>query len=421
MKIAVIGSGISGLGFAYLAQAEGHEVHLLEKANYFGGHSNTIQITEGASTFYADTGFLVHNPKTYPNLLELLRRLDVKTVESQMTLSIQVLERNIEWGGTNLRTLFAQKANLLRPGFYRMIYDLLRFNRLAPAFLEQLKNDPNKTLGQLLVEQNFSNELKDWYLIPMAAAIWSTPASKVLDFPAFTFLRFCMNHNLLQTDGRPLWRTIEGGSRNYVNKIVDSIQSKHLNCNIRSIRRGDGKIQIKFDDSIQTFDKVIFATHADQTRQLLADIQPDESEILSRFNFQKNTAVVHSDQSVLPQRQELWSAWNYASSTDSSRVSVSYLLNHLQQLPTKVPIIVTLNPHKKIAVDKIIRTIEYDHPIFDVETIKAQGRISEIQGRGEVYHTGAWLGYGFHEDGLKSALRVARILGLKIPWSAIYD
>jgi predicted NAD/FAD-binding protein len=421
MKIAVIGSGISGLGIAYLGQANGHEVHLFEKANYFGGHSNTIQITEGSRSFYADTGFLVHNPRTYPNLLELLSRLNVKTVESQMTLSIQVLERNVEWGGTNIRTLFAQKANLFRPGFYRMIYDLLRFNRLAPTFLEQLTNDPKKTLGQLLVEKNFSTELRDWYLIPMAAAIWSTPASKILEFPAFTFLRFCMNHNLLQTDGRPLWRTIEGGSRNYVNKIVDTIQYKHLNCNIRSVSRSDGKVKVKFNDSDQTFDKVVFATHADQTRQLLEGIQPDEEQILSHFHFQKNKAVVHSDQSVLPQRKELWSAWNYASSMDSSQVSVSYLLNHLQNLPTKVPIIVTLNPHKRIADEKIIRTIEYDHPVFDVETIKAQGRISEIQGREGIYHTGAWLGYGFHEDGLKSALRVARALGLKIPWSPIYE
>jgi predicted NAD/FAD-binding protein len=421
MKMAVIGSGISGLGLSYLAQAEGHEVHLFEKANYFGGHSNTIQITEGSFTFFADTGFLVHNPKTYPNLLELFRRLEVKTIESQMTLSIQVLERNLEWGGTDLGTLFAQRVNLVRPAFYRMIYDLLKFNRLAPTYLEQLKNDPKKTLGQLLAEKNFSSELRDWYLIPMAAAIWSTPANKILDFPAFTFLRFCMNHNLLQTDGRPLWRTIEGGARNYVSKIVDSLQYKHLNCNVRSISRCDGKIKIKFEDSTQIFDKVIFATHADQTLRLLDDSQPDEVEILSHFHFQKNTAVVHSDQSVLPQRKELWSAWNYASSRDSSRVSVSYLLNHLQKLPTKVPIIVTLNPHKEIAVEKIIRTIEYDHPIFDVETIKAQRRISEIQGRGGIYHTGAWLGYGFHEDGLKSALRVARILGLKIPWSPIYE
>lgn len=421
MKLAVIGSGISGLAAAYIAQLNNHEVHLFESANYFGGHSNTILIDDGLRKFYADTGFLVHNPKTYPNLLELLKVLEVETVESQMTLSIQILNERIEWGGTDLKTLFAQKRNLFRPSFYRMVKDILRFNRQAPTFLEQAKLDGKLTLGNLLVQNGFSRELRDWYLVPMAAAIWSTPANKILDFPAFSFLQFCLNHNLLQVEGRPHWRTIAGGSREYVLRIVEKIATKYLNCRIQSVRRFNGKVEISIADSRQVFDQVIFATHADQTQKLLTDLQSDEREILSTFKFQKNLAVVHSDIGVLPLRKQIWSAWNYASSPTSDQVSVSYLLNHLQRLPTEMPVIVTLNPHRQINQSKIIRSIEYDHPIFDNATVEAQKRISLIQGRGGVFHGGAWQGYGFHEDGLKSALRIARMNNWKIPWRPVYE
>lgn len=421
MKVAVIGSGISGLAAAYLAHQNGEEVHLFEKGSYFGGHSNSILINDGLSEFYADTGFLVHNPRTYPNFIELLKVLEVATVESQMTLSIQIIDRNIEWGGTNLGTLFAQKTNLLRPSFHRMVRDILRFNKQAPIFLQQTKLNTKMTLAALLDEHQFSKELRDWYLIPMAAAIWSTPANKIVDFPAFTFLQFCLNHNLLQVDGRPQWRTIAGGSREYVRRMVDRISSKHLNCQIESVSRLNGKVQIIFSDSIQTFDQVIFATHADQTMKLLSDLQEDEQELLAKFQFQKNIALVHSDSRLLPRRKKLWSAWNYASSPRTDQVSVSYFLNHLQKLPTQMPVVVTLNPHMEVASERILRRIEYTHPIFDSGAVEAQKRISQIQGRGGIFHCGAWQGYGFHEDGLKSALKIAKIKNWKVPWSPIYE
>ncbi|MBK9322866.1 MAG: NAD(P)-binding protein [Bdellovibrionaceae bacterium] len=307
MKIAVIGSGISGLVTAFLAQESGHEVHLFEKGNYFGGHSNTIEIDDGKSRFWADTGFLVHNPKTYPNLIQLLEILSVKTIESQMTLSVQILNENIEWGGTDLGTLFAQKLNLIRPKFYRMIFELLRFNRMAPQLLVGLQGDARKTLGELLTEHHFSQEVRDWYLVPMAAAVWSTPANKILDFPASTFLQFCMNHNLLQVDGRPTWRTIEGGSREYVRRIVDRIVHRYLNANILSVRRESGRVELKTAAGVFWFDRVVFASHADQTRKLLIDQDAQESEILASFNFQKIVPLYtqiqvccHSDKSYGP-------------------------------------------------------------------------------------------------------------------------
>lgn len=421
MKIAIIGSGVSGLVTAYLANENGHEAHLFEKADYFGGHSNTIKIDDGKSQFWADTGFLVHNPQTYPNLIQLLNMLSVKTIDSQMTLSVQILSKNLEWGGTNLSTLFAQKKNLLRPAFFRMVIDLLRFNRQAPQLLAKLQGDTNITLRQLLAENGFSKEFQDWYIIPMAAAIWSTPANKILEFPAFTFLQFGLNHSLFQVDGRPIWRTIEGGAREYVRRITDRIPNKYLNTEISSLRRINGKVELKTKAGVLMFDQVVFATHADQARETLIDQDEQESDVLAAFRFQKNRAIVHFDSSLLPVRRKLWSAWNYTSSSDANQVSVSYLLNELQRLPTKTPIIVSLNPHKEISPEKVIRKIDYDHPIFDGVAIRAQKKMEDLQGRGGIFYAGAWLGYGFHEDGVKSALRVARLMKWKIPWDPVYE
>ncbi len=421
MKIAVIGSGISGLGSAYLAQQQGHEVHLFEKDDYFGGHSNTILINDGISEFYADTGFLVHNPRTYPNLIALFKKLEVPTYETEMTLSIQVLQEGIEWGGLNLQTVFGQKRNLLRPRFYRMLLDILRFNRQAPEFLVKALANKNQTLGQLLLQNHFSLEMRDWYLIPMAAAIWSTPAQQILDFPAFTFLQFCMNHNLLQVEGRPTWRTVTGGSRVYVQKIIDLLPHKYLSTDIKAVHRDASGVVIEINGSKQVFDVLVFATHPEQIQKLLKDLHPDESEILSKFKYQPNFAVVHSDESFLPERKKLWSAWNYVTSALTGQVSVSYFINALQNLPTKKPIIVTLNPHKKIETGKVIKTIQYEHPVFDRETIQAQVQVESIQGRGGIHYTGAWLGYGFHEDGLRSALRFGRRMGWQAPWDAQYE
>ena len=417
MKIAVIGSGISGLGASYIAQHNGAEVHLFESANYFGGHSNTIMVNDGISEFPVDTGFLVHNPNTYPHLIALLKHLDVETVNTEMTLSIQIPEVQIEWGGTDLNSVFIQRKNIFNIRFLKMLLEILDFNKRAKEFLELARQKPDMTLGELLNKNKFSEELSQWYLIPMAASIWSTPVNKIMNFPASSFLQFCLNHSLLQVDGRPIWRTIKGGSREYVKKITEKIPHKKLNSQIQSVSRSGGKVHLKVAGEIIQFDSVVFATHPHQTLEILSDASAQEQNILSCFQYQKNLAVVHSDEAVLPKNKKIWSAWNYSSSISTEQVSVSYLINKLQPLPTQKSIIVDLNPYKEIDPTKIIKKIDYEHPLFDVPAMKAQKDIHQIQGTGGVYHVGAWQRYGFHEDGLLSSVWLAERLNWRLPWS----
>lgn len=421
MKIAVIGSGISGLTAAYLAQLNGNDVHLFEKANYFGGHSNTIQITNDENSFPVDTGFLVHNTLTYPNLIQLFELLGIKISESQMTLSIQLLNENIEWSGSDLTTVFGQKRNIFRIDFYRMILDILKFNKLSPNLLEQARQNKHWTLRDLLIQHQFSPMLRDWYIVPMAAAIWSTPADQILDFPAYSFLQFCDNHHLLQVSDRPVWRSIIGGSKEYVQKMVATIPRKYLQQNIEKVERIGEQVVLSVDGENLKFDAVIFANHPDQILAIAKDLTSEEQSWLSCFKYQKNTAVVHSDESFLPQRKKLWSSWNYVSSPLQNKVSVSYLINQLQPLPTNKSIIVTLNPHKDVNPSEVHKTIEYEHPCYDQKTMDAQLQTALFQGRGGYYFTGAWQGYGFHEDGLKSALRVAKKFQWSIPWRPVYE
>lgn len=419
--LAVIGSGISGLASAYLAQLNGYQVHLFEKASYFGGHTHTIDITLQGQTFPVDTGFLVHNDKTYPNLVQLFSNLGVEVVASDMSLSIQILGQGLEWGGKDLASVFAQKRNLLYPPFYRMLLDIMRFNKNAQSLLSLCENSTQITLRDLLEEQKFSAEMRDWYIVPMAAAIWSTPAEKILDFPAATFLRFCINHHLLQVEGRPQWKTVKGGARVYVEKMLAEISEKSLDCAVLSATRQPTGVLLTTEKGDFKFDKVLFATHADQTLKILKDASEMENKILSQFHFQKNQAIVHLDSSFLPQRKKIWSAWNYVSSPDQKNVSVSYLINQLQPLPTTLPVLVTLNPHKPVAQDLLLKTISYHHPVFTPDSIAAQSQMDQIQERNNTFFAGAWMGYGFHEDGLKAALRVAQVLKLNIPWSVVYE
>ncbi len=421
MKIAVIGSGISGLASAYLATLNGHDAHLFESADYFGGHSNTIDVSDGIRTFPVDTGFLVCNPGTYPNLIQLFQHLDVQTHETEMTLSVQSLDDRIEWAGGNVNTLFGDRRNILRPKFYRMIFDILRLNSKASDYLEWAAVNKEKTLGEMLDKFGYSKEVRDWYVIPMAASIWSSPRSEILNFPAFTYLRFCLNHNLMQTVNRPTWRTVVGGSREYVKKITEQIVHRQLNVKIKSVSRSTTDVQLAYDEVTERFDRVIFATPPDITLRLLSDPTEKEKQILSAFKYQSNLAVVHSDISFLPNKKSLWSAWNAISSRKLNSASLSYSINLLQKLPTQREIIVTLNPHKEVASKHHIKTIDYRHPLFDVPTIQAQSQMHEIQGKEQTYFAGAWLGYGFHEDGLKSALRIARMLNWQIPWEAVFE
>lgn len=418
MKIAVIGSGISGLTAALIAHKNGHQVTLFEKDSYFGGHSNTIDFSDQGKSFPVDTGFLVHNRLTYPDLVKIFEYLQVPTVESDMTLSIKHTEDHLEWGGENLSTVFAQKKNFLRPSFYKFLFDILKFNKLAPQYYEQSLNRREMTLGELLSENKYSEELKKWYLVPMAAAIWSTPADKILEFPAWTFLQFCLNHHLLQVNDRPKWRTIPGGSRVYVKKITDQIPEKHLNCQIQKILRSDKAFEVVIEGVTHHFDLGIMAAHPQQSLQLLDKPTDNEVELLSLFRYQANKAFVHQDESILPKRKSLWSAWNYLSSkTNKNNLCVSYLLNRLQPLPTSNPVIVSLNAdHENLDVKKVQRVIDYEHPFFDGRTVAAQQQLDRIQGAQSTFYVGAWQGYGFHEDGAKSAIRVARKLGWSIPW-----
>lgn len=418
MKIAVIGSGISGLSCAWLLNKEAsNEVTLFEAASYLGGHSNTVDVSLEGFTHPVDTGFLVHNPNTYPNLIAFLELLKVEVVSTDMSFSIKLADQKIEWAGSNLLTVFDQKKNLLRPGFWKMILDILRFNKEAKINLD-LSRTKKLSLGDLLKEKKFSDEFRDWYLIPMGAAIWSTSTEEMLRFPADNFIQFCINHSLLQVEGRPLWRTIKNGSRDYVQKIANDLPRILLNEAVLEVTRNE-QVTIKTAKRTEVFDKVIFATHSDQTLNIIKDLTLTERLLLSRVSYQPNVAYLHTDETLLPASKNIWSAWNYISETDKLNkraVGVSYLINKLQPLPFNTSVIVTLNPPKEIAPEKIIRVFQYEHPVFDQSAIDAQKELHSVQGVNHSYFAGAWCGYGFHEDGLKSGIEVARLLGAKIPW-----
>jgi predicted NAD/FAD-binding protein len=413
-RIAVIGGGISGLAAAYLFQQE-HEVHLFEAEGRLGGHANTV--LAGRDNAAVDTGFIVFNELNYPNLTNLFRHLGVDVADSEMTLSVKFKKPDFEWGGTSIATLIAQKRNLLRPKFWRMVRDILRFHREAAQNL-QLASHGRWTLGDLLKKQNYSRAFIDWYLIPMGAAIWSTPTDIMFEFPAETFLQFCMNHRLLQVDDRPMWKTVRGGSQSYVKKLAARLKNIHSGYSVdQVIRKASGGADLITRGEKLHFDHVIFATHPPQTLKILADLSDEEREILESFSFQKNIAQLHSDVSFMPKRKSLWSAWNFHQQNDASSmspVSLSYWMNRLQPLTTRQEMILSLN-----AVDTprdLHHRIEYEHPLFNQRAIAAQRNLADIQGKGGVYHCGAWTRYGFHEDGILSAVNLARAWELPIPW-----
>ena len=417
MKIAIVGSGISGLSAAWLLRND-HQVTLFEASVYPGGHTNTVDVTLDGVTCPVDTGFLVYNDLTYPNLIQLFNHLDIKTHETKMSFSVNLPEKNIEWAGASLSTLFAQKRNLIRPRFLRMLQEILSFNKQAQQLLDW-SLDRRATLGELLDEKGYSPSFREWYLLPMAAAIWSSSPKDILHFPASTFLRFCINHRLLQIKGRPQWRSVLGGGRVYVNKMAESLDLR-LNHPVKSVTRDDKGVQLVSKGEVHRFDAVVFATHAPDTLAILKDADSMESDILGSVKYQPNKAILHTDRRFLPERQSLWSAWNYISTHDNSQaVCVTYLLNTLQRLPFETPLMVTLNPPSDPAPDTCIGSFSYDHPVLDQPAIDAQARLESIQGRNGAWFCGAWSGYGFHEDGLKSALRIIRDFGVEAPWKAV--
>ncbi len=428
-NIAIIGSGISGLAAANNL-VDHANITLFEAGSYFGGHTHTVDITlptaSGPVTHGIDTGFLVFNERTYPNLIKLLAELDVDTAKSDMSFSVQApLKKGmLEWSGSNLNTVFAQRSNLLRPAFWRMLRDLMRFNKLASSIAQSgTETALMQPLEAFLHAHDFSNEFRDWYLLPMLGCIWSCPTDQMLKFPVATMIRFCHNHGLIQVSNRPQWWTVSGGAKHYVEKIIAKIADKRLNTPVHSIRRDASGVHVVTEDRlIEHFDKVIIATHSDQALQLLQQPSIAEKAALSAIAYQANTAVLHTDASVLPQRKAAWAAWNYerveSTPNESASVCLHYLINKLQPIPFEQPVVVSLNPAKPIAAEHVLGTFEYAHPVFDLAAIRAQTNIPALQGQQNTYFCGAWMGYGFHEDGLKAGLSVAQQVLAELNWQA---
>ncbi len=405
-KVAIIGSGIAGVSSAYYLNKLGYNVSLFEAANYFGGHTNTVDIELSGKTIPVDTGFLVHNDRTYPNLIDFFSELSIETFNSDMSFSVDRRGENLIWSGTNLFTVFAQFKNLFRPRFYKFLKEVLRFNKNSQKYLDESKGNLDLTLGQLLNEKGYSQDFQKWYLLPMGGCIWSTPMSEMTLFPAYTFLVFSMNHGLLQIFNRPQWRTVLNGCRTYVEKALVTVENKYLNEDVKSIKEINNKLLISTSNREEEFDYCLFATHPPETLKIINDIAHSSKDHLKEFKYQENEAVLHLDENILPRKKMAWAAWNYLSADgadEDGAVSVSYLINMLQPLPVKESVIVTLNPVINISEDKTIKKIKYEHPLFSSAAIKAQKEIEKIQGEKGIFFAGAWLRYGFHEDGILSA------------------
>ena len=417
MKIAVVGAGISGLSCAWRLASQ-HDVTLYEAGRYFGGHTHTVDATVDGVTHPVDTGFLVFNHRTYPEFTRLLDQLEVETAASEMTFSVSVGTPRgsaLEWAGTDINSVFAQRRNLARPAFLRMLLDIVRFNRLATRLAVSGNTVKlEESLGTFLNRENFSESFRHWYLLPMAAAIWSCPTATMMAFPMATFVRFCHNHGLLQVTDRPQWYTIKNGAKNYVEKLLAALDDVRLNEPVLAIRRGSAEtagVTVTTKAGSEAFDQVVLAAHSDENLAMLSDPSPEEIRHLGAIRYQKNHAVLHTDATLLPKAVSAWAAWNYQClprrDAGCDDVCVHYLLNLLQPTPFKRALIVSLNSIAAPRDETVLQEFEYSHPVFDQAAIGAQGAIAALQGTRSTWYAGAWTGFGFHEDGLRSGLTVA--------------
>ncbi len=426
-RVAVVGSGISGLAVAHGLADEAH-VTLFESEDWFGGHAHTVDVTLEGIRHGVDTGFLVFNERTYPQLIGLFAKLGVDTALSEMSFSVQSPATGWEWCGSDLNGVFAQRGNLVSPRFWSMLADIVRFNRLTTALaLREADNhaELDEPIGDFLDRHRFGPAFRDGYFLPMIGCIWSCPTDQMLRFPVGTMVRFCHNHGLIQLTNRPQWHTVRGGSKRYVEKLLATIADKRLSTPVRAVRRlppgsASAGVMIATDNGEERFDDVVLATHSDQSLALLADASADEKKVLGAIRYQSNCVLLHTDPSLLPRRRRAWAAWNYERAAERSRedaaVCLHYLINRLQPLPWKTPVIVSMNPLRPVREEAILGQWSYAHPVFDRAAVHAQGELPRLQGRSHVWFCGAWTRYGFHEDGLMSGQAVAQ--GLRASWSA---
>jgi predicted NAD/FAD-binding protein len=420
LRIAVVGAGVSGLAAAWLLSQK-HDVTVFEAELRPGGHSCTVETGRAGDQFPVDMGFIVYNEVTYPNLTALFRHLKIATKPSEMTFAVSLDNGLLEYSGTDIAGLLAQKRNLVRPRFWSMLRDLLRFYREAPRDVAGLGL---MSLGDYLDSRGYGNAFREDHLYPMASAIWSLPIGKVAAYPAAAFVSFCDNHGLLKLSGRPVWRTVEGGSKTYVEALCSSLRGRlRLGAPVKTARRAsNGVVLVAGEGREEQYDHLVLACHADQALAMLADPSPEERRILGAFRYSLNEAFLHTDERLMPRRRAVWSSWNYLGRADEDRASFSatYWMNRLQGIPETTPRFVTLNPHLEPRDERVIERRTFHHPIFDAEAIARQDELWSLQGRRSTWFCGAYFGAGFHEDGLQAGLAVAEELGgVRRPWRVL--
>lgn len=417
-KIAIIGSGIAGMSAAWHLHQH-TDITVFEKADYVGGHSNTVDAVVDGIQFPVDTGFIVFNPVNYPNLTALFDLLDIPSVRTDMSFSVSMDGGNFEYSGGDNAGMLAQRMNVFRPRFWRMVAGILEFYGKAESY-ESLADDI--TLGALLKKEGYSRSFIEDHLAPMGAAIWSSDSTDILDYPARSFIKFFRNHGLVQLKDRPQWRTVVGGSREYVRKLTHGFREKiATNTLVTSVRRVNSGAEVYLaNGQVRRFDEVVFACHSDQALALLSDPSEHEKNSLSRMRYSKNQAVLHTDRSWLPKRKAAWASWNYIEPTSAhrgSRPAITYWMNRLQHLPVEAPVMVTLNPFKEIQESEVLSHYDYEHPIFDAASHEARRRLMESQGHNNTWFCGAYMGDGFHEDGIQAGLAVAEMISqVERPW-----